>query len=87
MLMHVRACVCVCVCVCVFACKLKLFIAVPVCVSVISLRMSLYLCAVCQGLVDLPHEGSPLYSSVWKLDFSQQPRPIQCINNTHTIIQ
>ena len=56
MLMHVRACVCVCV----FACKLKLFIAVPVCVSVISLRMSLYLCAMCQarrlgGLVDLPH--------------------------------
>ena len=46
----------------VFACKLKLFIAVPVCVSVISLRMSLHvhLCAVCQarrlgGIVDLPH--------------------------------
>ena len=51
------------------------------------LQNVLYLCAVCQGLVDLPHEGSPLYSSVWKLDFSQQPRPIQCINNTHTIIQ
>ena len=56
MLMHMRARVFVYV----FACKLKMFIAVPVCVSVISLRMSLHLCAVCQarrlgGIVDLPH--------------------------------